>query len=359
MKLGARIFKTGIAVALALFLAALFHFPSPVFAGISAVFAMQPTIYRSYLSLIEQVQANVIGALFAIAAVLILGRDPLVVGLTLMVVIALCLKMRLESSTISVALVTVIALMEYTDRQFIEFAAIRFLTIMFGIFAAFLVNLIFLPPKYEKKLYEKIRDETEAILKWIRLCQQQAADHHHLKDEIETLHEEMTKLEHLYLMYKEERTYFRRQRFQKSRKLVLYRQMIASADRALSVLKWLHRLENELGRLSDPFRHAICLHLGSLVGYHEQMLLKFVHQAKPLPHHMWAEGIDRERGRLASMIYADGQPPSDYRLFSLLGAIIDYGDRLEHLDKLIDSFHHYHYDDELAKQLEKSAGGRS
>ena len=85
-------FKTGIAVALALFLAALFHFPSPVFAGISAVFAMQPTIYRSYLSLIEQVQANVIGALFAIAAVLILGRDPLVVGLTLMIVIALCLK---------------------------------------------------------------------------------------------------------------------------------------------------------------------------------------------------------------------------------------------------------------------------
>ena len=74
---------------------------------------------------------------------------------------------------------------------------------------------------------------------------------------------------------------------------------------------------------------------------------------------MWAEGIDRERGQLASMIYADGQPPSDYRLFSLLGAIIDYGDRLEHLDKLIDSFHHYHYDDELAKQLEKSAGGRS
>ena len=89
MKLGARIFKTGIAVALALFLAALFHFPSPVFAGISAVFAMQPTIYRSYLSLIEQVQANVIGALFAITAVLILGRDPLIVGLTLMIVIRL------------------------------------------------------------------------------------------------------------------------------------------------------------------------------------------------------------------------------------------------------------------------------
>ncbi|OQP04507.1 hypothetical protein B1690_15520 [Geobacillus sp. 46C-IIa] len=359
MKLGARIFKTGIAVALALFLAALFHFPSPVFAGISAVFAMQPTIYRSYLSLIEQVQANVIGALFAIAAVLILGRDPLIVGLTLMIVIALCLKMRLESSTISVALVTVIAIMEYTERQFIEFAAIRFLTIMLGIFAAFLVNFIFLPPKYEKKLYEKISGETEAILKWIRLHKQQAADHHHLKEEIETLHEEMTKLEHLYLMYKEERTYFRRQRFQKSRKLVLYRQMIAAADRALSVLKWLHRLENELGRLPAELRQAICLHLSHLLDYHEQLLLKFIHKAKSLPHNKRAEEMYRQRERLATVFYSGGQPPAEYRLFSLIGAVIDYGDRLEHLDKLIDSFHHYHYDEELTKQLEKSTGGRA
>ncbi|EQB95375.1 aromatic acid exporter family protein [Geobacillus thermoleovorans] len=359
MKLGARIFKTGIAVALALFLAALFQFPSPSFAGISAVFAMQPTIYRSYLSLIEQVQANVIGALFAIAAVFILGRDPLVVGLTLMIVIALCLKMRLESSTISVALVTVIAIMEYTDRQFIQFAAIRFLTMMLGIFAAFVVNLIFLPPKYEKKVYEKISEETEAILKWIRLHKQQAADHHHLKEEIEARHEEMTKLEHLYFMYKEERTYFRRQRFQKSRKLVLYRQMIAAADRALSVLKWLHRLENEFSRLPAELRQAVCLHLGCLLDYHEQLLLKFIHKAKPLPHSRRAEEIHHQRERLTSAFYADGQPPGDYRLFSLIGAIMDYGDRLEHLDKLIDSFHHYHYDDTLEKELEKSAGGRS
>ncbi|BBW98696.1 aromatic acid exporter family protein [Geobacillus sp. FSL W8-0032] len=359
MKLGARILKTGIAVALALFLGALFHFPSPVFAGISAVFAMQPTIYRSYLSLIEQVQANVIGALFAIAAVLILGRDPLIVGLTIMIVIALCLKMRLESSTISVALVTVIAIMEYTDRQFIEFAAIRFLTIMLGLFAAFLVNLIFLPPKYEKKLYEKISSETETILKWIRLHKQQAADHHRLKDEIETLHEEMTKLDHLYFMYKEERTYFRRLRFQKSRKLVLYRQMIIAAHRALSVLKWLHQLENEFTRLPAELREAICLHLSHLLDYHEQLLLKFIHKAKPLPLNKRAEEIGRQRERLASALYAGGEPPAEYRLFSLIGALIDYGDRLEHLDKLIDSFHHYHYDDKLEKELEKATGGRS
>ncbi len=155
MRLGARVFKTGIAITFALVLAKLLQLPSPVFAGISAVFAMQPTIYRSYLSLIEQVQANVIGAVFAIVFTLVFGHDPFIIGLTAILVIALFLRLRLESS-ISVALVTVIAIMEYTEEHFIEFALIRFSTIMLGVFAAFIVNLVFLPPKYEKKLYTKL-----------------------------------------------------------------------------------------------------------------------------------------------------------------------------------------------------------
>ena len=47
MKLGARILKTGIAIVLALLIAQLIGLPSPVFAGIAAIFAVQPTIYRS------------------------------------------------------------------------------------------------------------------------------------------------------------------------------------------------------------------------------------------------------------------------------------------------------------------------
>ena len=62
MKLGARIFKTGIAIVLSLYSAQLLHSPSPVFAGIAAIFAIQPTIYRSYLTIIEQIQGNLIGA---------------------------------------------------------------------------------------------------------------------------------------------------------------------------------------------------------------------------------------------------------------------------------------------------------
>ncbi|MEJ9315158.1 aromatic acid exporter family protein, partial [Priestia megaterium] len=59
MKLGARILKTGIAITLSLLLGEFLSLPSPIFAAIAAVFAIQPSIYRSYLTILEQIQANV------------------------------------------------------------------------------------------------------------------------------------------------------------------------------------------------------------------------------------------------------------------------------------------------------------
>ena len=72
MKLGARVLKTGVAIVFALFLAELLNLPSPVFAGIAAIFAIQPSIYRSYLTILEQIQGNLIGATVAVIFSLII-----------------------------------------------------------------------------------------------------------------------------------------------------------------------------------------------------------------------------------------------------------------------------------------------
>lgn len=162
--------------------------PSPVFAGISAIFAVQPSVYRSYLTALEQIQANVIGAVFAIAFATAFGHNPFIIGLTCILVIALTLQLRLEN-TISIALVTVIAIMEYQGEDFFSFALLRFATIMIGIIAASLVNLVFMPPKYETKLYHRIVDNTEEIVKWIRMNSRQASDFTTLKTDIDRMKE--------------------------------------------------------------------------------------------------------------------------------------------------------------------------
>jgi uncharacterized membrane protein YgaE (UPF0421/DUF939 family) len=347
MKLGARIFKTGIAIALSIFLASWLDMPAPVFAGIAAVFAMQPSIYRSYLSVIEQVQANVIGAFFAIIFVLIFGNSPYVIGLAAIVVIVINLRLKIES-TIPIALVTVIAIMENPGENFVQFAIIRFTTIMLGVLSAFVVNLAFLPPRYETKLYYKIADNTEEIIKWIRMNIRHASDHQMLKETIEQIKENMIKLDQLYLLYKEERDYFRRNKFGKSRKLVLFRQMIITTNRALETLKKLHRFENEVQQTPKEFQQMIASELDVLLAYHEQIMLKFIDKVKTNQSNDISEKLCVGKKSLMDAFlkyHSENEPDNpnySYQLFSLISSIIDYSEQLDHLDKLIDTFKSFH-----------------
>ena len=114
----------------------IFQLPHPVFAGIAAIFAIQPSIYRSYLTIVEQIQGNVIGAVIAISFVLIFGHQLVVIGLAAVIIILIMIKLGLEKS-ISLALVMMIAIMEIQGDEFLSYALLRFLTIIIGVLAAF------------------------------------------------------------------------------------------------------------------------------------------------------------------------------------------------------------------------------
>lgn len=346
MKLGARILKTGIAIVLSLLVAQLLGLPSPVFAGIAAIFAVQPTIYRSYLSILEQIQGNTIGALMAVIFVLLFGNHVLIIGLAAIIVIIISLKLKLENA-VGLSLVTLVAIMETPGDTFIEFAIIRFLTIMLGVFSAFMVNLVFIPPKYENKLYHRISDSTEDITKWIRLNIRGASEHTLLKNDIEKLKDSLIKIEQLYLMYREERNYFKKNHLVKTRKLVIYRQMISTLKRALDTLKRLHRFENEIVSLPDNLQNVIQQQLDCLIHHHEHVMLKFI--GKVRPNVIFDEGDTRlNRKELFNLFLSfqlqvtDEHQFAHYHLMQVISAIVDYDEYIEHLDLLITSFQSYH-----------------
>jgi uncharacterized membrane protein YgaE (UPF0421/DUF939 family) len=349
MKLGARILKTGIAIALSLFTAQMLHSPSPVMAGIAAIFAIQPTIYRSYLTIIEQIQGNIIGALFGVIFVLLLGNHIIVIGLAAISVILLNLKLKLEN-TIGLSLVTLISIMEMPSDNFIQLAAIRFSTIMIGVFSAFLVNLIFMPPKYENKLYFKIVNTTEDIIKWIRLSTRHDYDHQLLKADIKTFKDSIQSMEQLYTLYKEERSYFKKVKLEKSRKLVIYRQLNLTAKKALDTLKRLHRFENEILQLPESFRESIQEQLDSLIYHHEQVLLRFIGKVPtPTTGDKETNYINKKELFDFYLMHVrendDHDNPHLYHSMQLIATIIDYGEQVEHLDTLIISFHCYHHNE--------------
>ncbi len=355
MKLGARMIKTGLAISLSIYLAMLFQLEQPAFAAIAATFAIQPSIYRSYQTILEQVQGNVVGALFAIIFVILLGNNPFVIGFVVVLVIAANLKMKIEK-TIPLSIVTVIVIMESHTENFIGFAIDRFLLIMLGVLSAFLVNLVFMPPKYETKLYYKISDHTDEIIKWIRMITRHATEHSALKEDLPRLKENRFKMDQYYLLYKEERTYFRSNKYTKTRKLVLYRQMIQTTNKALELLKSLHSHENELNNMPEPLQELIQLKLDGLTNFHEQMLLKYTDKIRAQHTLDMDEAINKKALMTCIMSYYKNPENEDWiELFPVFALIIDYADQLEHLNTLVESFKNYHQEDsevQLDQRLE-------
>ena len=360
MQLGARVLKTGVAIVFALFLAELLNISSPVFAGIAAIFAIQPSIYRSYLSIIEQIQGNLIGATIAVLFGLVFGHHIVSIGIAAIIVIGLMRKFKLNTS-ISLALVTLVAIMVYEGDDFLEFGVIRFLTVMIGVFAAFVVNLVFIPPRYEIKLFTMIDSLQDDIIRWTRLAARQASEHTSTKAALNKFHERLSEVEKMYDFYKEERRYSKKKRFIQARKLVIYRQMITTTKRSLELLQRLHKHENEISNLPDQSRTRIQEHLDFLLTFHEQLLLKFTGKLKP-EHSKWVNEENQKYEDVMEQLIQqiafeqkrEGEEEfSSYHLFYIFSRLLDYEENLEHLDTLIVSYRSYH-SEEKNSDLEES-----
>ncbi|MHA6260294.1 FUSC family protein [Sporosarcina sp. CAU 1771] len=360
MVLGARIVKTGVAIVLALFIAQSLGLPNPVFAGIAAIFAIQPSIYRSYLTIVEQIQGNIIGAIIAISFVLIFGHQLVIVGLAAVIIILIMVKLGLEKS-ISMALVMMIAIMEIRGDEFLSFALLRFLTIVIGVMASFSVNLLFVPPKYESKLFQSIHQAQDEIIRWTRLAGRQASEHIATKKSLTKLKDRLSQIDQTFLFYKEERSYFKKASREKARKLVVYRQMIATSRSSYDVLKRLHKFENELTELPEHFRMMIQERLDSLLTYHEQLHLKFVGKLKAENMGFGFEEDYLQRFEVMEIFIKEitvtkeeDETFSTYHLLHVLSAILNYEEQLEHLDLLIVSLqrhHNYEVNSELEEEI--------
>lgn len=350
MQLGARVFKTGIAIALALYIADVLGLPVPIFAGIAAIFAVQPSIYRSYMTVFEQIQSNLIGAAFAVTFAIIFGNSYFMVGLTTIIAISVMLKLKLQKA-IPLALVTIIAIMEIQGDDFLMAAAFRILTIGVGVFSAFAVNLVFLPPKYETRLFTKISTTQDDIIRWIRIGIRHAADHQSLKQAVTSIEEQLTKIDQLFLLFKEERGYTKKAKYAKGRKLVIYRELITTSYKSLYVIRRLYAYEHDIIQLPDHFHMMIQERLDTLLTYHEHLHLKFIGKLKP-EQLDWINDdhfIKRQEVMeiFMTQIYETKRQEdfSTYHLLHLLSAILTYEEHLEHLDTLISSYQTYHGDE--------------
>ncbi|CAM4423871.1 aromatic acid exporter family protein [Paenibacillus tarimensis] len=331
MTIGARVLKTGVAVALAIFVSGLFHFPSPIIAAVAAIFTIQPSIYRSWKQVLDQVQSNVLGAIIALASVQVLGSTPISVGLVCIAVILLNIKLKMESA-IGLTLVTVVAVMEANSEGW-DYALGRFLMVMAGMGCAFLVNVLLFPPRPKKQFFDQIREAYGQLSLLLRTAISNEIKEQVHKEEKDKLHGTLRKLDERYALFEEERSVRPESKLDRARQLLLSKQMIKALRKGADLLDAV-----EEHYFSAPGAEEWSLRfderLEELTKYHEHILLKSEGKMKT------GAQIEPEEGREGSFVselthYVSANPDGHKRLIFVATALFEYDYQLRRLDKLV------------------------
>lgn len=237
MSFGARVLKTGIAVTLALYLSSLFLNPqSPVPAAIAAIFAMQPSIYRSWKYFLDQLQTTTLGAIVALVGGMVLSNEPIAVGLIIVLVIMICLKLNM-GETVGLTLVTVVSIMEASGDW--HFALNRFLLTLVGIVSAFLINITVFPPKPKVQFVKQIHSVFSGMSLLLRTSISDEIKEVVFREEKSNLGGSIKSLSDKYNLFEEEQKKMKRSKFSETRQMVVYKQMLLSLQKGMRCwIRW-------------------------------------------------------------------------------------------------------------------------
>ncbi|NLP45149.1 MAG: hypothetical protein GX351_11060 [Peptococcaceae bacterium] len=206
MNIGPRTLKSGIAVAISVYICMYFHIEPPLFAATSAVVCLQQSLGKSLRNALEQFIVN----LAAIGVGIILGLTVPVLFLSMalatVIVILFCTKVFKAKNQIVLAIISAIFVLASPQDQFLEQAVSRSLAIMIGIVTANVINFTIAPPHYEKKLVDKlielnnmaVQGFTDSVNRYLHLNTPQPEELEKVNKDFYNLFRETEKLLRLY-----------------------------------------------------------------------------------------------------------------------------------------------------------------
>lgn len=360
LKLGARVIKTGIAVILALAIASLLPKEAGLkaIAAVSAVVAMQPSVYRSIKTIADRANGNIIGAVLAVLMVTAFGNHFVIMGVTVILLIAILFRFNL-AHVATLASVTALIIMGQHTGNFYVSAFFRFILVMIGVLSSSIVNLIFLPPKFESKLYYNALNISTDIFMWFKLVLNDTSEYHQIKEDRGLISKRVLKLEQIFEYYEEERPLTKKQLHAQNRKKILFKEIVRVTRQAYAVLKRMNRYQHDLHSLNNELLLQIKLDIDSLTAFHEQIFISLSKKAKydvdfddtSVDNPQKKDLMDAFQKELIQNPY---QTEYSYaNIMQIISAIEEYRYTLRHLDRLRISFFSYHQDDNKIELLEE------
>lgn len=152
---GGRVFKTAVAIFITAWLCELLNWP-PVFAVITAIVTIEPTVSDSIKKGIVRFPASAIGSAYAVIFISLFGNSPLTYTLAAFFTIVTCFKFKLHAGLL-VATLTSVAMVEVIHTNLFVSFLIRLGTTTIGLTVSTLVNMFVLPPNYKEEILEGIQ----------------------------------------------------------------------------------------------------------------------------------------------------------------------------------------------------------
>ncbi|MGM0903995.1 MAG: FUSC family protein [Bacillota bacterium] len=332
MTIGPRILKTGIAVTLALYLCSAFQLEPAIFAALAATLTIQPSIYRTWKQMLDQVLTNTLGAAVALFAITFLGDNPITIGLVIILVISLSLKIKMDN-TIPTTLVTVLAIMSAPGNEDFLFTLNRFLIIMVGTGSAMLVNLTILPPKYKEKFLVNVQTTFQNMSLLLRTAVSNEMTETSFQEQSKRLKKDIEKLADQFLLFDEERGKLGNVNKMNAREIVVFKQMLKTLQQGEQLLENIeeHYFQS---KTSKEENQLFDYHIEQLVNYHEFLLLKYQGKIREQEHDNLILNDSGEFFEKVLAIY-NHDKEQKLRLMIITSSIVDYTFHLGRLNKLL------------------------
>jgi len=168
VKIGPRVWKTGVAVMVALVVCQELNLPSQYLAVIAAMVSIKSSVSQSLLHAVHRSAATVIGGVIGVSMVLLWEPNPVTVGLAIILSILICLQLKMDEAIILTGISVAAVMLGSGESYILIYAGERLLVTLIGLFSGTAINLAFSPPQQENLLQQEL-DRLNRMLKYFYL----------------------------------------------------------------------------------------------------------------------------------------------------------------------------------------------
>lgn len=148
IRIGPRLWKTGLSVALTVFLVRLTGHHYEVYGAVAAALSVAPSPARSLKTAIQQITANMLGGLVGSLAIMLFGPNPLIIGLVVVIILLLCQALHWKELSNVAVTVSLFVMAPHTDSV-TTYTLWRLGSVLTGVVVGTAINALIYPPDYQ------------------------------------------------------------------------------------------------------------------------------------------------------------------------------------------------------------------